>query len=837
MDVCEVIDNFLNFFKQRDHVVKKSSSIVSPEKDLLFVNAGIIPFKSYFFSGSSESLRFASTQECVRTVDIDEIGKSDTHLTFFRMNGNFSFNNYFRETAVEYALEYLLNFLKLPKDRLHITIHSNDSELITMFSDFERENIVLTDENTWSTGTSGPFGRCLEFYYDFGEKYGVKDVNNRLRFLEIWNIVFVDSISDERGRFLRKAQFTAIDTGTGVERMFAVLNNRNSIFALPPFDALLGKLGELAGRHGDNSFLKKVIVDHSITAMKIISSGVKPSNILQGYVLRKLLRKIFVNCGFMNIDISGIRSFNLYMQRCLSDNKHRLTVSDELITEMNSVESNEFKAFNLVYRHGIDTLFKRVKNKSIHGDDLFYLHDTLGFNIDLSTHICDLHGISVDIDGFNARLAVQKTASKKTKKITGVQTALNKTDGKTEIVKAIECTAKVLFLHGDKTRDENTIFVVFDKTPLLPESGGSISDSGSGVSENVELKISSIIKNKDTLYHECQIVRGELSVGDVLKLRVDARKRFQICQSHTAAHIIKGILEKKYSAVQNGSKNKAGSLTFDFSTPSERQIDAREIEIAANRHIALSKEIRESIVEHATALSVKKSIGVNEATVFQKTDPIRLVEIDGVSKELCIGLHVDNTSKLQMIMISKLHKIEQSTYRIEATVGEECYRFYREMLDKLNNTATVLEIKDMNPLSINKSLNDRVKKLNSDLMSQQAYMREYVLEIVDDFLKTEYSRGRYPLRIPLGSLSDNYIFKAIVRKDNTITLYESDKKNTAVRLCIINPKSREYKLIDSLKKIARRKWSSDKVFQFIFDSKCLDKVLSLYREEQATDNL
>jgi alanyl-tRNA synthetase len=726
MESAEIARRFLRFFSEREHTVVPSASLVADDPTLLLVPAGMVPFKPYFLGQRTPPFqRATSAQKCVRTPDIEEVGKTTRHGTFFQMLGNFSFGDYFKEKAIPYAWELLTaaesdGGFGFAEDKLWVTVFTDDDEAAKLWHD---EVGVPTDriqrrglaDNYWHMGVPGPGGPCSEIYYDRGPEYGREGgpVADEDRYLEVWNLVFMqEQLSAVRSKtdfdVMGELPSRNIDTGMGLERMAALLQGVDNIYEIDTMWKVLDRAAELTGqRYGADErsdVSLRVVADHVRTAVMLVADGVTPSNEGRGYVLRRILRR---STGNMR-RLAGARSGG--------DSEHFLhelssaaigALGDqypELKTDaphIHTVIDAEETAFLGTLRTGT-TIFdtavaqtRRAGTGVVRGELAFQLHDTYGFPIDLTLEMAAEQGLKVDEDGFRALMAQQRDRAK--------QDAAQKKTGNADIsafASLLEQSGPVVFTGYDDVTDEATVIgllvngapvpaagqgtevdVVLDRTPFYAEGGGQLSDAGlitaagQGAGDGAEVTVSDVQSPVAGLVvHRGRVTSGEISVGATVLAQIDIERRRAVSRSHTATHLVhrafRGALGE--SAAQAGSENAPGRFRFDFTAmgavPASVLADA---EAEVNEVLTNDLEVR----AFHTTLNQARELGALALFGEKYGDDVRVVEVGDYSRELCGGTHVARSGQLGLVKILGEASIGSGVRRVEALVGMDAFRY------------------------------------------------------------------------------------------------------------------------------------------------------------------
>jgi alanyl-tRNA synthetase len=733
MESAEIVRRFLAYFEQHGHTVVPSASLIAEDPTLLLVNAGMQPFKPYFLGQQTPPFRRAtSAQKCVRTPDIEEVGKTTRHATFFQMLGNFSFGDYFKDKAIPYAWELLTRPEReggfgFPEERLWATVYLEDDEAVKIWRDavglpesrIQRRGL---NDNYWHMGVPGPGGPCSEIYYDRGPEYGREGgpEADEDRYLEVWNLVFMQYLLSA---VRRKDDFDVegelpsqnIDTGMGLERMAVILQGVDNIYEVDTMWKVLDRAAELTeqkyGRDHRTDVALRVVADHVRTAVMLVSDGVLPSNESRGYVLRRVLRRTVRNLRLL----AGGQRGGGGARRSEQEERflHELTVTaiDELgkqfpelrreAARIHGVIDNEESTFGATLRTGsaiFDAAVGEVKRRgtgSLTGEQAFQLHDTYGFPIELTLEMAGEQGLAVDEEGFRRLMAEQRQRAKQDsiEKKTGnadisVLAALLDRSGPVDFTGyeqvAGEATVTGLLVGGASVPAAGAgtdVEVMLDRTPFYAEGGGQLADagvirvSGSAAGGGGEVEVRDVqTPVPGLIVHRGRVVAGEILVGDPAHAEIDVERRRAISRSHTATHLVhrafRGALGE--SAAQAGSENAPGRLRFDFTAAGAVPASVlRDAEDEVNNVLIDDLDVRAFV----TPIDEARAIGAIALFGEKYGDHVRVVEVGDYSRELCGGTHVARSGQLGLIKILGESSIGSGVRRVEALVGTDAFRF------------------------------------------------------------------------------------------------------------------------------------------------------------------
>ena len=748
MGLNELRETYLRFFEEKGHMRLPSFSLIPKDDNtLLLINAGMAPMKKYFLGQETPpAKRVCTCQKCLRTGDIENVGVTDRHGTFFEMLGNFSFGDYFKHEATAWAWEFCTKVLEMPVDKLWVTIYQDDDEAFDIWTkevgvDPSRVVRFGREDNFWEHG-SLPCGPCSEIYFDRGEKYGCGKPTCAVgcdcdRYIEFWNIVFQQFDSDGKGRYtpLKKPN---IDTGMGLERLACIMQGVDNLFLVDTMQNIMKEVSRQTGvRYGENpqkDISLRVIADHVRGAAFLIADGVKPSNEGRGYVLRRLLRRAARHGRLLGVHSTFLSKV---AEAVIQENKNaypELVEQHDLIVKMIRVEEESFAR---TLDQGLQVLDGYVEDtvksgaKVFPGGDAFRLSDTYGFPLDLTKEIVAERGLTVDEEEFGRQMAEQKGRARAARKKTGAGVLAgegNLLDGipETEFLgyKALEADAKVLAIirSGERVNSATAgdeAVIVLDRTPFYGEGGGQVGDTGSIESKKAVLAVSDTKKNNAKNYlHHVAVTAGEVYVGDSVRASVDRERRESIMQNHTAAHLLQAALRKVLGThvQQAGQLVDENRLRFDFTHFSAlTEMELRQVEVLVNDVIlsAVPVVTREMPIEEAKKVGAMALFGEKYGKI------VRVVSVDDFSKEFCGGTHVSNTAKLGLFKITAETSAAAGVRRIEAVTGYGVYNLLNESLAEIGRTAAALKLSDRKNLSEHaEQVEEELKTARSELEKQ-----------------------------------------------------------------------------------------------------------------------
>lgn len=721
MGLNEIREKFLEFFESKGHLRLPSFSLIPQgDKSLLLINSGMAPLKPYFTGEQEPPRRRVTTcQKCIRTGDIENVGKTARHGTFFEMLGNFSFGDYFKEEAITWSWEFLTKVMEIPEDRLYPSIYENDDEAFEIWNKkigvpADRIFRFGKEDNFWEHG-SGPCGPCSEIYFDRGEKYGCGKPGCTVgcdcdRYMEVWNNVFSQFNNDGHGNYTDLIQKN-IDTGMGLERLAVVMQDVDSLFDVDTVKNITDHVSKISGKTYGESYKTdvslRVITDHIRSTVMMICDGVIPSNEGRGYVLRRLLRRAARHGKLLGINEPFLYKVCDTVIHESGGAYPALIEKQEYIRKVIQVEEERFDATvdaGLSILHDMIEKAKNAGSKELPAADAFKLHDTYGFPIDLTIEILEEQGMNTDRDGFDALIQEQKERSREDRKRMGDVGWASEDLGLDKSLKTefcgytqLEAEGNVLALvsEGESTdavRAGSKVTVVLDKTPFYAEMGGQVPDYGTMSHGDCEIEITNVQKNGDgRIYLHSGVVKsGVVSRGDTLVCKVDKERRQAICRSHTATHLLQEALRQVLGShvEQAGSYTDADHVRFDFThfaamTPEE----IAKVESIVNNIILEGLEVRtdEMPIEEAKKLGAMALFGEKYG------DIVRVVRAGDVSIEFCGGTHLDNTAKAGMFKIVSEASVAAGVRRIEALTGRKFLELFEERQKTLNDTAAALK--------------------------------------------------------------------------------------------------------------------------------------------------
>ena len=720
MNSAEIRSRWLSFFEKENslglkHTVVPSASLIADDPNLLLVNAGMVPFKPFFLGEMSPPYtRATSVQKCVRTLDIDEVGKTTRHASFFQMCGNFSFGDYFKEGAIALAWELLTKPTHeggygFAEDRLWVTVYHDDDEA----ADLWHRNVGVPKEriqrrgmadNFWSMGVPGPCGPCSEIYFDRGPEYGREGgpIADEDRYLEIWNLVFMQNIRGEGpGKegypIIGELPAKNIDTGLGLERTAALLQGVENIYEIDTTRHILNRASTITGvkygKENKSDVSLRVIADHARTATMLIGDGVTPGNEGRGYVLRRMMRRTTRNMRLLGSpDHNMVELINASIE-AMGPQYPELVSDRERITKVAEAEESAFlqtlKSGTLIFDQASSEV-KKSGGKKLSGDDVFKLHDTYGFPFDLTLEMANEQGLAIDTEGFTRLMKEQRERAKADAKA--------KKSGHTDVSeyrKIAEIGKKLEFIGYSHVESESTLVgllrdgksvkeasegdeveVVLDRTPFYAEGGGQLCDGGI-----IRSSDGSVIEIDDVqspipgvIVHRGRIVKGSWQSGSTVHAAIDVERRRGISRAHTATHMVHKAFREVLgeTATQAGSENAPGRFRFDF--PSAGAVSESALSDVENRVNTLLLEDLEVTAQEMTQ-SEAKAIGAMALFGEKYGDRVRVVSVGDWARELCGGTHVTRSGQLGVVKLLGESSIGAGVRRVEALVGVDAYSF------------------------------------------------------------------------------------------------------------------------------------------------------------------
>ena len=761
MNSADIRARWLRFFESGNsqgltHTVVPSASLIADDPNLLLVNAGMVPFKPYFLGEVKAPYpRATSVQKCVRTLDIDEVGKTTRHASFFQMCGNFSFGDYFKEGAISMAWELLTKPVSdggygFPEERLWVTVYHDDDEAADIWHHkvgVPRERIQRRgmEDNFWSMGIPGPCGPCSEIYYDRGPAYGREGgpVADEDRYLEVWNLVFMQNTRGEGGGkdnypILGELPAKSIDTGLGLERMAALLQGVENIYEIDTTMQILNMASQLSGvKYGSDpkkDVALRVVADHARTSMMLIGDGVLPGNEARGYVLRRMMRRTIRNMRILGAPDHNTAELMTAAIGAMGPQYPELIADKNRILAVANGEEDSFlqtlKSGTQIFDVAVGDV-KKEKSAKLSGDTVFKLHDTYGFPFDLTLEMATEQGLNVDEDGFRRLMREQKERAKadaKSKK-TGhadvsefrkIFDAFGETKflGYTDV--SAEAKLQALLVDGKAVQeapDGSEIELVLDRTPFYAEGGGQLADGGRiTLSNGAVIEIDDVQKPVPGLFvHRGRIVSGNASVNDSALAVIDNDRRQAISRAHTATHMVHKAFREALgeTATQAGSENAPGRFRFDFPASSALPVSVmKDVEARVNSLLIENLSVTAQEMSQVEA----KAIGAMALFGEKYGETVRVVSVGDWARELCGGTHVKSSAELGLVKLLGESSIGAGVRRVEALVGFDAFNFLAKEHVLLNSLTELIKGARVEELPERISdLIERVKSVEKEL--------------------------------------------------------------------------------------------------------------------------
>lgn len=746
MESSEIRQRFLDFFASKDHKILPSASLV-PQDDptLLWINAGMAPFKKYFAgSATPPKRRIATAQKCIRTNDIENVGKTARHQTFFEMLGNFSFGDYFKEEAIRWGYEFLKDELNLDESKFWISIYKDDDQAFKIWHEqigIPKDRIVRMgkDENFWEIGT-GPCGPCSEIHYDRGVEYGCSD-DCELgcecdRYLEVWNLVFTQYNKTEDGEYLDLPQKN-IDTGVGLERLASLLQDVESNFETDLFQTLIEYITDNCdveyGQEEEMDIAVKVIADHIRSVAFAIGDGALPSNEGRGYVVRRLLRRAVRYAKKLNLEIPFLHTIVPLVVDVMGDHYTKLVKKEEQIKKIVQQEELRFQETLEQGMNILEEMIVELKEKDITeipGQKVFTLYDTYGFPKELTAEIAAEHDFTIDEAGFEAAMEEQRQRARAARedhdqghselelfkelkeKVGEVQfVGYDQFELDTTIEAIVQEEAKV-----DQVQANNQARVVLAKTPFYAESGGQIGDQGVIKTESGQAKVLDTVEIAELIVHEVEVINGQLQVGADATAEINERLRKATAKNHTATHLLhqalKDVLGEHVN--QSGSSVTPDRLRFDFSH--FEAVTKKELKEIENR---INRKVQENLAVNVELMSLDEAKEKGAVALFGEKygSQVRLVTVDDYSSELCGGTHIDATGEIGLFKIRSESGVAAGTRRIEAVTGQSALEYLQEKEEVIAKAADKLKAAPNELLDKIDGLQGEVKELEKEITS------------------------------------------------------------------------------------------------------------------------
>ena len=761
MNSADIRARWLRFFESGNsqgltHTVVPSASLIADDPNLLLVNAGMVPFKPYFLGEvKAPYARATSVQKCVRTLDIDEVGKTTRHASFFQMCGNFSFGDYFKEGAISMAWELLTKPISdggygFPEEKLWVTVYHDDDEAADIWhhkvgvprARIQRRGM---EDNFWSMGVPGPCGPCSEIYYDRGPAYGKEGgpVADEDRYLEVWNLVFMQNTRGAGGGkdnypILGELPAKSIDTGLGLERTAALLQGVENIYEIDTTMQILNKASELSGvqygKDKKSDVSLRVVADHARTAMMLIGDGVLPGNEARGYVLRRMMRRTIRNMRILGAPDHNTSELITAAIGAMGPQYPELVSDSQRILAVAAGEEDSFlqtlKSGTQIFDVAVGDV-KKSKSAKLSGDTVFKLHDTYGFPFDLTLEMATEQGLNVDEDGFRRLMTEQKDRAKadaKSKKTGHADVSefrkIFDSVGETKFLGYSEISSeallKAILVDGKAVQEANVdteVEIVLDRTPFYAEGGGQLADGGRiTLSNGAIIEVDDVQKPLPGLYvHRGRILSGHAILNDSALATIDNQRRLAISRAHTATHMVHKAFREALgeTATQAGSENAPGRFRFDFpSSGTVPQSVMRDVEDRVNALLI------ENLAVTAQEMTQPEAKAIGAMALFGEKygDTVRVVSVGDWARELCGGTHVKSSAELGLVKLLGESSIGAGVRRVEALVGFDAFNFLAKEHVLLNSLTEIVKGARVEELPERISdLLERMKSLEKEL--------------------------------------------------------------------------------------------------------------------------
>ena len=718
MGLNDLREKFLSFMESKGHLRLPSFPLIpKDDNSLLLINSGMAPMKKYFTGEvTPPRTRVTTCQKCIRTPDIERVGITARHGTYFEMLGNFSFGDYFKHEATAWAWEFFTKVLEMPEELLYCSVYEDDDETVKIWTEevgVDPSHIVRLgkEDNFWEHG-SGPCGPCSEIYFDRGPEKGCGKPDCHVgcdcdRFVEVWNLVFSQFENDGKGNYTPLAKKN-IDTGMGLERLACVMQGVDNLFLVDTVQNIMKHISAVVGVNygeGEKSDISlRVITDHIRSTTFMIADGVMPSNEGRGYVLRRLLRRAARHGRLL-----GRHEPFLYQicETVIKENASaypELVDKQEYITKLIRVEEENFAKTIDQGLNMLQNIIEHQEIKTLSGEDAFKLNDTFGFPIDLTREILEEKGIGVDIERFHELMAIQKMRSRKARKNAGADAWASDSVDLSDIAATtfvgytdFESESRILALvkngeRVDRAQEGDQVLIVLDCTPFYAESGGQVADTGVLTAGDCSVDVDDVKKDASGIYlHACEITTGTLAVGDTVTASIDSERRKEIMRNHTAAHLLQAALREVLGThvQQAGQLVDEDTVRFDFTHFSA---------MTAEELIRVEKRVNDIILEGipvtSTEMSIEDAKKKGAMALFGEKygDVVRVVEAGDFSKEFCGGTHLDNTAKVGLFKIKQEGSVAAGVRRIEAVTGHNVIGYLGEIIVAVGKAAEALHL-------------------------------------------------------------------------------------------------------------------------------------------------
>ena len=820
MGLNELREKFLSFMESKGHLRLPSFPLIpKDDNSLLLINSGMAPMKKYFTGEVTPPRnRVTTCQKCIRTPDIERVGITARHGTYFEMLGNFSFGDYFKHEATAWAWEFFTKVLEMPEELLYCSVYEEDDEAVEIWTKevgVDPSHIVRLgkEDNFWEHG-SGPCGPCSEIYFDRGPEKGCGKPDCHVgcdcdRFVEVWNLVFSQFESDGNGTYTELAKKN-IDTGMGLERLACVMQGVDNLFLVDTVQNIMKHISRVVGvNYGEDDkkdISLRVITDHIRSTTFMIADGVMPSNEGRGYVLRRLLRRAARHGRLL-----GYNKPFLY-QICDTVIKENASAYPELVEKQDyiikliRVEEENFAKTVDAGMNMLESIIERREISILSGEDAFKLNDTFGFPIDLTREILEERGIKVDIDRFHELMKIQKQRSRKARKDAGADAWVSDSIDLNDIPATdfigytdFEGEGKILAIvkdgeRVDRAQEGENVIIVLDRTPFYAESGGQVADTGVLKAGGCSLDVDDVKKDASGVYmHMCVVSTGTIAVGDTVSANIDVNRRKDIMRNHTAAHLLQAALREVLGThvQQAGQLVDEDVVRFDFTHFSA---------LSADELIAVEKRVNDVILEGipvtCTEMSIDEAKKKGAMALFGEKygDVVRVVEAGDFSKEFCGGTHVDNTAKVGMFKIKQEGSVAAGVRRIEAVTGHNFLLYLNNAIMMIGQAAHLLHIN--NPLELVEGAQRLMEKYKENEKELEHLRDEMAKDQTGSILENSERVGDTKIVTAMYNGADTdalrkmceYIYESV---DDAVAVLASTKGGKLVFSCVCTKKAIE----------------------------------------------
>ena len=752
---------FLSYFEGKGHLILPSSSLVpKSDKSLLLINSGMAPLKPYFTGQETPpNRRVATCQKCIRTSDIELVGHTARHGTFFEMLGNFSFGDYFKKDAIQWAWEFVTEVLGLPSERIWITIYLDDDEAFSLWTEkigVEPEKIVRMgkEHNFWEIGV-GPCGPCSELYFDRGVEHGCGSSDCTVgcecdRFVEFWNLVFTQYNKDDKGNY-HPLEHPSIDTGMGLERIAAIVQDVDSLFDVDTIKRIMEYVSHISGvdfgNNKETDISLRIVTDHIRSTVFMIADGILPSNEGRGYVLRRILRRASRHGKLLGIQDMFLSNL---AQIVIRESGEAYPETKEKRETILKIIQTEEERFNETIDQGLSKLreyindLKQRNKKVMGGEESFRLYDTYGFPLDLTKEILEEEGLRVDEESFNLLMKDQRErarAARHESDYMGAENAISSLLGEEDVTQfkgyeTLQTKSRIDGIIKDETRVQSAhagddILIILDRSPFYAESGGQVGDKGFLTGNNLKIQVEDVSKIHDSHFlHKGKILEGKINIGDEVEAKVDSTLRKSTARNHSATH----ILHKALREVLGPHVSQAGSLV----TPTRLRFDFSHFAPLANEEIdKVERIVNEKIMDSMpikvteTSFEAAKELGALALFDDQYGDMVRVVMMGDYSTELCGGTHMTNTGQIGLFKIVSETGVAAGIRRIEALTGEAALNWLKDLNSLVSGVSAVLKTDPIGLVNRAEGLIIQLKEYEKEIHS---FKRQLSQGIIDKIL-------------------------------------------------------------------------------------------------------